>query len=109
VVYRFLYIALVVFCLIAEIRHIGLNFPLALRGEGDFPAFYRAALMVKSGAGHNLYNAEMQQRFELLTFPAHKILTEYFYLSLAKTLSGCIINNLQTRLEIPPAITLSYV
>jgi len=53
--------------------------PLSLSGKGDFPAFYRAAVIVASGERQNLYDPATQNRFELQIFHDPQKVPQYFY------------------------------
>jgi Glycosyltransferase family 87 len=52
----------------------------SLEGNGDFSAFYRTAVMARSGELHSLYSPEKQLTFDRQLFPAlHRFPPYYFY------------------------------
>jgi hypothetical protein len=55
--------------------------PQALAGRGDFPSFYRAAVMLSHGAGRDLYSTRAQDQFESQILPGKdpRLLPQYFY------------------------------
>ena len=52
--------------LLSEAAALIKTVPQALSGRGDFPSFYRAAVMLSGGARRDLYSIGAQDRFESL-------------------------------------------
>jgi len=51
----------------------------SLKGNGDFSAFYRTAIMARSGQLHNLYDADTQALFDRNVFPSLQRYPPYFF------------------------------
>src|SRR5882724_3373892 len=51
----------------------------SLKGNGDFSAFYRTAVMARSGQLHNLYDADTQVLFDRNVFPSLQRYPPYFF------------------------------
>src|SRR5205823_2821169 len=51
----------------------------SLKGNGDFSAFYRTAVMARSGQLHNLYDADRQVLFDRNVFPSLQRYPPYFF------------------------------
>jgi hypothetical protein len=51
----------------------------SLKGNGDFSAFYRTAVMARSGQLHNLYDADTQVLFDRTGFPSLQRYPPYFF------------------------------
>lgn len=71
--------AAVVYLLVLQVGALVLNVPIALRGGGDFPSFYRAGLMVRSGAGRSLYGIDAQVRYESTFLPRNGERIQLYY------------------------------
>ena len=67
--------------LLSEAAALIKTVPQALDGRGDFPSFYRAAVMLSGGARRDLYSIGAQDRFESQILPGKdpQILPQYFY------------------------------
>jgi hypothetical protein len=67
--------------LLSEAAALVKTVPQALSGRGDFPSFYRAAVMLSRGARRDLYSVGAQDRFESQILPRKdpQILPQYFY------------------------------
>lgn len=74
----FLY-AGIAYLLILQVGALVMNVPLALRGGGDLPSFYRAGLMVRSGAGKELYDVNEQIHYEHQFLPQHGRAIQLYY------------------------------
>src|SRR5207245_9310363 len=55
------------------------NLSRSLSGDGDFSAFYRTALMVRSGEHHTIYDAAAQNRFDRQIFPSLERYPPYYF------------------------------
>lgn len=69
----------VAFLLLGQVEALAVGLPRALQGDGDFPAFYSAALMVRARDGTRLYDVSTQDRFEKRVFPDREVAPQYFY------------------------------
>jgi hypothetical protein len=67
------------YLLIMQVGALALNVPRALTGDGDLPSFYRAALMVRYGAGRNLYDLGEQIRYEHVFLPHRNRPIQIYY------------------------------
>jgi hypothetical protein len=72
-------VAFLVFLLVCQILILISGAPLALSGQGDFPALYRAGRMIWSGERLHLYDPAAQERFDRAMFPGRETATNYFY------------------------------
>lgn len=69
----------VVCLLIFEAGVVLAGLPRLLSGDGDFSAFYRTAVMVKSGDLNNLYDLTAQDRLDRQVFPSLERYPPYYF------------------------------
>ena len=76
---RPLIIAAVGFLLLFETGVLLAGFPRSLAGNGDFSAFYRTAVMARSGELHSLYDVTKQDLFDRQVFPSLDRYPPYYF------------------------------
>src|SRR5438034_250427 len=76
---RPLIIAAVGFLLLFETGVLLAGFPRSLAGNGDFSAFYRTAVMARSGELHSLYDVTKQDSFDRQVFPSLDRYPPYYF------------------------------
>jgi Glycosyltransferase family 87 len=73
-------IVLAIVCLLLfELGVLMAGWQHSLKGNGDFSAFYRTAVMARSGQLHNLYDADTQVLFDRNVFPSLQRYPPYFF------------------------------
>jgi len=73
-------IVLAIACLLLfELGVLMAGWQHSLKGNGDFSAFYRTAVMARSGQLHNLYDADTQVLFDRNVFPSLQRYPPYFF------------------------------
>ena len=73
-------ITLAVVCmLLFELGVLMVSWHYSLEGNGDFSAFYRTAVMARSGDLHSLYNPKKQLTFDSQVFPALRRFPPYYF------------------------------
>ena len=72
-------VAFLTFLLICQAWIVVSGAPLALSGQGDFPALYRGGRMIWSGQRFQLYDPAAQESFDRAMFPGRATSTNYFY------------------------------
>ncbi len=76
---RPLIVLAIAYLLLLELGVLMAGWQHSLKGNGDFSAFYRTAVMARSGQLHNLYDAESQVRFDRNVFPSLQRYPPYFF------------------------------
>src|SRR2546425_13020213 len=73
-------IVLAIACLLLfELGVLMAGWQNSLKGNGDFSAFYRTAVMARSGQLHNLYDAARQVIFDRNALPSLQRYPPYFF------------------------------
>jgi len=73
-------IVLAIVCLLLfELGVLMAGWQHSLKGNGDFSAFYRTAVMARSGQLQNLYDADTQVLFDRNVFPSLQRYPPYFF------------------------------